>query len=236
MIDELDGQFVLAVPRERLVSAGLCAGFVPPERAADVLEEVLVSGDFVPRHRAEHDSSLVQPIPAALIHANAKVLVLERRERNKRSHLHRRLVLWAGGHVQIEDAVPVPQDLLMSALGRELAEELDLAVGKPDLRGIVSDGKSLHFAVVYDVPASAPLGAVANTNEEFRLSRGKSPSGYFLDLDSLDKRYNQLESWSKMILADILLRRVRLPQGAKSESQLKFDMVTLNPAFLGREN
>ena len=130
----------------------------------------------------------------------------------------------------------MPGNLMTSALDRELREELDLALGSPELRGVVWNGSSLHFAVVYDVPADAPLGSVSSANEEFRLSKGTSPSGYFLELDAIDKRYDQLEAWSRIILADILLRRRRLPLGARDDSQLKFEFLALQPAFLSRHS
>lgn len=232
----MHGQRVLAVPRDRLASAGLEAGFTPPERADKILQEIAISGDFFPRSKVERDQSLLQPIPCGLIHSDQRVLVLERQEKTKTHRLHRRLVLWAGGHVQLEDALSAPPDLMAAALDRELREELDLATGSPELQGIVSDGRSLHFAVVYDVPAVAPAGVTVGANGEFRLSKGKSPSGYFLGLQELDRRYSQLEPWSRIILADILLRRRCVPPAEVDSPQLKFDVGSLQPAFLGRHN
>ena len=200
-------QYVLAVPRDALVAAGLVAGFTPPEQALDIIGRALDAGEFLPRKRAEHDQSWLQPIPCGLVHSDCRILVLERQEKSKNHRLNRRLVLWAGGHVDFEDALRGRQDLLPRSLRRELSEELDLKTGSPQLLGVVYDGHSLHFGVVYDVPALAPKEGTVGASSEFRLSKRTSPSGYFLMLEDLDKRYDQLEPWSKLILTEVLGRR-----------------------------
>ena len=199
-------QYVLAVPRDALASAGFAAGFIPAEPALDILRQIHTAGDFLPRQKAERDQAWLQPIPCGLIHSDCRILVLERQERSKNHRLNRRLVLWAGGHVDFEDVLRGRQDLLPRSLRRELSEELDLKTGSPQLLGVVYDGHSLHFGVVYDVPALAPKEGTVGASSEFRLSKRTSPSGYFLMLEDLDKRYDQLEPWSKLILTELLGR------------------------------
>ncbi|MCH7811785.1 MAG: hypothetical protein IH958_04060 [Chloroflexi bacterium] len=231
----MNEQYILAVPRDKLASVGFEAGFTPKHYAQPIIQEILESGDFLPRAYVERNQNLLQPIPCGLIHCDKRVLVLERSERNRAHSLHRRLVLWAGGHAQIEDTVAPSEDLMLAALDRELNEELDLRMGIPEMQGIVFDGRSLHFAVVYDVPAVEPPSTVVSANEEFRLSKGKSPSGRFLSLQEIDRRFSQLESWSRIMLADILLRRSELSRAGANSLQLKFDFPINQPAFLVRQ-
>ena len=67
-------------------------------------------------------------MPCAIVHSGERILVLERSERSgKKKHpLHGKLVLWAGGHVRIEDALTGTFDVWLEALEREIEEELDL--------------------------------------------------------------------------------------------------------------
>lgn len=218
-------QHILAVPRERLIAAGLVSGFTSAGRTLALLKEIRSSGQFLPRSTVESESELLQPIPCAIVQADKRVLILERHEKEKSHPLHQRLVLWAGGHVQLEDMDAFPVDLMVAALGRELHEELDLETGRAHLRGVIYDGVSSHFAVTFAVPALIPRGARVATNGEFRASKGRSsPNGRFLEPQDIQTRYAELESWSRVILSDILLRGrpLMLPAEARPELELDF--------------
>ena len=203
----MSAQHVLAVRRDALVRSGLTLGFTPREKALDVIHEIYSAGDFRPRPEVEKDSSLLQPIPSAVVHWNNRILTLERQEKHKRHALHGRLVLWAGGHVDLDDAQRPGSDLLTGCLERELDEEIQLSTGSPDLQGIVFDGRSLHFAVLYDVPGEPPPSGVLQVSDEFRTGSDRSITGSFVSLGDLERMYDRLETWSRMILADMLLRK-----------------------------
>jgi predicted NUDIX family phosphoesterase len=215
-------QQVLVASRQALVGAGLTAGFIPLSSSLPIVEEIYRSGEFIPRSLAERDPTFLQPIPCGLIHCDHRILTLERQEKNKRHSLNGRLALWAGGHVDVDDALSPSEDLLRSSLERELGEELDVVTGRPEFQGIIYDGRSLHFAVVYDVPAMEPAGRAAS-NDEFRIGKRTSPSGRFVPLEELERRFNQLEAWSKLILTELLLRRHVLSP-SDSSLQLSLDL------------
>ena len=210
-------QDVLAVRRDALVRSGLTTGFTPRETALEIIEEIYSSGDFRPRSEVEKDPGLLQPIPCAVLHWKNRVLTLERQEKERSHSLHGRLVIWAGGHVDIEDARSSNSELLLSCLERELDEEIKLTRGAPELQGLIFDGRSLHFAVVYDVPGEPPPGGVLEVSEEFRPGSRRSIRGSFVSLNELEKRYDRLETWSKLILSDVLMRtdvlRAHVPSG-----------------------
>lgn len=200
-------QDVLAVRRDVLIRSGLTLGFTPLEKTLDIIREIYASGDFRPRSEVEKDSNFLQPIPCAVVHWKNRILTLERQERHKGHALHGRLVLWAGGHVDVGDAQLPGADLLTGCLERELDEEVQLTTGSPDLQGIVFDGRSLHFAVVYDVPGEPPPSGVLKVSDEFRAGSNRSIRGSFVSLGDLERMYDRLEIWSKLILSDVLMRR-----------------------------
>ncbi len=225
-------QDVLAVRRDALIRSGLTLGFTPREKTLDIIREIYASGDFRPRPEVEKDSNFLQPIPCAVVHWKNRILTLERQEKHKRHALHGRLVLWAGGHVDVGDAQRPSSDLLTGCLDRELDEEVQLTTGSPDLQGIVFDGRSLHFAVVYDVPGEPPPSGVLEVSDEFRAGSNRSIRGSFVSLGDLERMYDRLETWSRMILTDVLLRkdvfRSHVPPG-----QLEFEQGSLRAEASG---
>ena len=117
----------------------------------------------------------------------------------------------------MKDARSSSSELLLSCLERELDEEIKMTRGAPELQGLIFDGRSLHFGVVYDVPGEPPPGGVLEVSEEFRPGSRRSIRGSFVSLNELEKRYDRLETWSKLILSDVLMRtdvlRAHVPSG-----------------------
>ena len=82
-------------------------------------------GAYRPRRDVEPDVTAVQALPIVVVRNNSgDVLVLLRREASPRNALHEKMVIWAGGHVRVEDG---PANVLANCAVRELQEELELA-------------------------------------------------------------------------------------------------------------
>ncbi len=156
---------------------------------------------FVRRSEAEEDPGLVQPIPCALIRWNEKVLLLKK---NKKGHaLHDKYLLWAGGHVNTSDN---SQDVLVSALERELSEEIFIKgnyqiADKPValLRTDETARASRHIGVLYEITLTS--ADVASTmDREFKETRGMSMSARLVTPSEIKGVYGSLNDWSKSIV------------------------------------
>ena len=79
------------------------------------------------------DRSVLQPLPVVVVrNKSGDVLRLRRCENRQDNPLHRKIVVWAGGHVREEDGTPV--NSLLPCAVRELQEELRLSVEETQLR------------------------------------------------------------------------------------------------------
>jgi predicted NUDIX family phosphoesterase len=173
-------------------------------------------GRFRSREEVEQDDSVVQALPVVVVrNKSGDVLQLRRRERMSDNPLHEKLVLWAGGHVRVEDSYN--GDAMVHAAHRELYEELRLDVeeGRLVLLGAIhvnGKGKTgCHVAVVFEWRADTDDVAVSLSSAEFFERRGTSLSGKFVKIDELAKEVEEgklSEPWSAEIV------RVLLPDSA----------------------
>ena len=184
-------------------------------RASDALKiagEFQRSGEFLPRDQVETRSDLVQALPVVVVRKKSgDILLLRRREASPSNPLHEKLVIWAGGHVRIEDGEN--GDAILRGAVRELQEELRLSVEPDELRLIGSvyvpagERTEKHVALVYEWFAETDDVAVALSNAEFFERRGNSLSGRFLSLESLvrDVKEGKIEEpWSQEIVRELL--------------------------------
>ena len=175
---------------------------------------------FQERESVESDKNLVQALPVAIVRdSKGRVLRLRRKEKESSNTLNDKYVIWAGGHVNKEDAVsgnPIKYGLI-----RELDEELRLKVLVEDLRLVgavyapnASKKGSQHVALVYEWIAPSEDVAIVINAEECVERRGNSQSGRFADVSeilddirlsaSAPKRNFNSESWSVAILVNHL--------------------------------
>jgi predicted NUDIX family phosphoesterase len=177
-----------------------------------LIQAFLTAGNYQPRETLEADENRVQALPVVVVrNSKGDVLRLQRKEKKSHNPLHKKIVIWAGGHVSKEDNTN-GNSLLQCAV-RELQEELSLSVEPDDLTllgsvYIDSGGKtSKHVALVYEYRASIDDVEVA-LNSEFFERQGTSLSGSFVDIEVLkhavDVGTSNFEEWSKQILRNLL--------------------------------
>ena len=185
---------VLAVPRADLERAGLLTRGFSPRPLQDVIGLVSELGEFLERPRAERDPAWKQIIPYCLVCAGTDVLLLQRSSRGGESRLHLQLSVGVGGHVNPE---PVEADRrVLTGLERELREELDWGCGySVHELGILNDDSNdvgrVHFGLVYLVRAQS---------REVRVREVELLSGEFVSVETLGRRRDQMESWSRYVV------------------------------------
>lgn len=169
-------------------------------------------GEFRARAEVEADKNYVQALPVVVVrNKSGEVLCLRRKEKSEANALHQKLVIWAGGHVRVEDS-SLGEPVLCAAQ-RELQEELRLSVEKEELKflGAVyadTEGKtSQHVALVFEWRAETDDVAVTLSTAEFFERKGTSLSGKFVPLQQLTqeiKNREMTEPWSIEIVRSLL--------------------------------
>jgi hypothetical protein len=101
--DELQ-EDILALPRaraERAFNGKPCVGVGDAKAIVDLFCKF---GEYIPRCDVEVDLQKVQALPIVLvINRKGEVLRLRRKEKQEGNNLHKKVVIWAGGHVRKED-------------------------------------------------------------------------------------------------------------------------------------
>lgn len=184
--------------------------FVGPEKASALVEQ-FAEGRYAPREIVEADASVVQAIPVVIVrNKSGDVLRLKRRERVTTSKLHEQIVIWAGGHVRLEDGKN-GMAILRCAV-RELKEELRLNIEPDELKligAVFSDvgDSAKHVGLVYEWRATTDDVAVSLSNGEFFERRGNSLRGKFVPIEDLAREIQTgtiSEAWSHDIVNRLL--------------------------------
>jgi predicted NUDIX family phosphoesterase len=169
---------------------------------------------FMARSLVEDNDDYIQPIPCGIITHDNRYLLLRRKELDKHHPLHDTFTLWAGGHGRTSDKKN--NDILQTALRRELNEELNIAQQyKAIPLGLVRTCKderaARHLGVVYRIEVSDSKVAIAMDQEEFREIKGRSVSGGLIELEQISKYRPSMANWSKYIF-DYLKQEPKLFQ------------------------
>jgi len=169
-------------------------------------------GSFLPRKTVESNKDMLQAIPVVIIrNKSGDVLRLQRKEIDSENLLHKKIVIWAGGHAREEDSKN--GNTMVECAIREIQEELRLIVEAKELKLIGSvyvdqaERTSKHVAIVYEWRAKTnDISAVLST-AEFYERRGNSLSGSFIDIKKLGEQVSKkeiTEAWSIEIVEELL--------------------------------
>jgi predicted NUDIX family phosphoesterase len=179
--------------------------------AQKLIEKFESKGNFLPRKRVEADGSRIQPLPVVVVrNRSGHILRLVRKEREPSNKLHKKITVWAGGHVRREDG-PKGRGSISGGARRELQEELRIyaTTDSLNLLGAVyvpSNGSTRkHMAFVYEWRANSNDVEIALCNAEFMEKHGTSLQGTFLSAEKIIEEEDELEEWSKEILKKLLL-------------------------------
>ncbi|HEX9745578.1 MAG TPA: hypothetical protein VGB30_09135 [bacterium] len=169
-------------------------GFIPGVKS-EFLSELPSRAFFMDRPDAEKDPSYRQVIPYVLVCHEGKYLTVTRHKTQGEARLHEKMSIGIGGHINPIDGKP--EDLLDSALKRELSEELavDDPPGFDDLPAlglILSDNNEVsrvHLGVVMRWDVESPV-SIRETDKM---------DGDYLEPDKISGVYERLENWSMLV-------------------------------------
>ena len=209
--DELQ-EDILTLPQSTTAKAFKGKPSLDADSAQKLAQTFVRRGEYIPRSEVERDLRKVQALPIVVVrNKKGDILRLRRKEKKEDSALHKRIVIWAGGHVRKEDKQK--GDPLVQCAVRELEEELRLAV-EPDtlvLRGAihsrVDEGTLKHVALVYEWQAKEEDVEVALSNAEFFERTGNALSGTFISAEQIlveHERGELTEEWSSQIVKNFL--------------------------------
>ena len=209
---ELDER-ILFLPKQRAIEA---FGSKTCLSAADGLKlrnEFEKQGKFDRRAAVEKDLESVQAIPVVIVRNHSgHILRLKRKERDRQNALHEQFVIWAGGHVRLEDSEagrPIEDCAI-----RELKEELRLSIEGQQLTflgavyvDVKNSGK--HVALVFEWRAKTDDVAITLSTSEFFERRGTSLSGQFVSTEELAAEISggkdkDMEPWSRDIFLKLI--------------------------------
>lgn len=189
----------MVVPSEDLAQIELTEGF---NASVNHLPSFIDKyGGFMLRYLVEYNTDFRQPIPYILVRHNDKVFATRRLQGSGESRLHGKISLGVGGHINPEDYYPVTHTII-NALYRELDEELivDHEAGYDViLEGYINDNSNEvsrdHIAIVYSVKVNEANVSVKETDKL---------EGRFYTIEELKENYDNLESWSQLVLDNLL--------------------------------
>jgi predicted NUDIX family phosphoesterase len=175
--------------------------------AAEMIARFEEKGSFAPRRNVEADLTRIQPLPVVVVRNNSgQVLRLVRKESDSTSDLHKKITVWAGGHVRREDS-PKGKGAISAGAIRELEEELRLFATSDQLRLLGAVYLNLeptsrkHVAFVYEWRAQMDVVEVALCNSEF-VEKGALP---FRALSWLRNKLPQKPTWKPGLLRYLAL-------------------------------
>lgn len=210
-VEEATQEKILSAPRSEFRKL-IKTDFVSNEgEAIRLVKKFEAKGDFRPRKRVESDRTRIQPLPVVVVrNKSGHILFLVRKERDPNNNLHKKIAVWAGGHVHKDD-VENGKSIIRGAV-RELQEELRLFVEEESLHLLgavyVKEGKSTkkHVAIVYEWNAPNDDVEVTLARSEFFEKGGTSLTGTFVPPDQISPTEEGLEEWSVAILTRLLHR------------------------------
>jgi predicted NUDIX family phosphoesterase len=190
---------VLVLPRTAVPGGCDFTGIrtAEPDLLRRLRDAVLAHGRYLDRPIAEESPDWKQLIPYVVVRQGAATFLMERTEAGGDPRLHRKASIGVGGHL---NPVDHGEDPLMAGLAREWAEELD-AQWEPqfELVGLLNDDSnrvgSVHLGVVFTVDAG---GGSVQVRETEKLS------GRMASRDDVAAAWDQLETWSQLVAAELL--------------------------------
>jgi predicted NUDIX family phosphoesterase len=159
-------------------------------------------GAFMDRPEAETDPGHKQIIPYAVILHSERYFLLQRKSTQSEQRLHHKLSIGVGGHINPSEAVP-DADVIRVGLTREIDEELYIAPGYTErLVGLINDDTTevgrVHLGVLFEVDSTSP---------DVRVRETHKMDGAWALIDQLDQSYENLETWSQIVLDSYLYPR-----------------------------
>lgn len=172
---------------------------------------------FVPRSKAEFDTSLKQLIPYVIMTYQGKCLSYVRGKRAGEKRLVGNRSIGIGGHINPIDntlfSQADPSEMYLDAVAREVAEEVDVEANHQDrIVALLNDDSNevgqVHLGVVH----YWTLNAEKVTRKEQMITQMS-----FMEIDELRRLADTMETWSSICLAGL----EQMAEKAKTATDLK---------------
>lgn len=205
---------VLCVARAALFPEGAWEG-LRTQGIDEVLGVIRRGSEFRARALAEDDPSQQQIVPYCVVeHGDGTYLLTRRLLQGSEERLHHRCSLGVGGHVNPPDAQG--GDPVIGGLTREWSEEIVCpSAATARLVGVINDDTTpvsqVHVGLVFIIQ---PDHGMVSIREHHKLA------GESLRLDELRSRRADMETWSQLILDDLLTAPAPAPQRAYLTARL----------------
>lgn len=171
------------------------------EKLDDIYNFLLENCKFIDRESAENNNKYKQIIPQNIIKYEDRYFLMKKLSKSKESRLHGLYHLGAGGHIDMVDSNDENGDVIFKGMWRELMEELSIATENFELKGIVNiDDKSVdkeHIGLIY---------LTKTEDDEVFIKETEKMEGKFVTLDKLKKKEEELDSWSKLVLKELIIK------------------------------
>jgi predicted NUDIX family phosphoesterase len=169
-----------------------------------VIERILSQHIYIDRDFAETCFEYRQVIPYVMIRNGDLVYSLRRTTRQREFRLHHKLSLGIGGHINPDDARH-PEGALMGGLLKELTEEVhvDAVSGDLEFIGLINDLSTdvsrVHLGLLY----------VFHTECDVSVRETEKMTGEWIGVNALSTLTDAMESWSKIVFDQYVLRESR---------------------------
>jgi predicted NUDIX family phosphoesterase len=167
------------------------------------LEYILPNGSFRSRALVEEDPSFKQIIPYVVIRHADRFLLTRRTNRQTESRLHGKYSIGIGGHINDEEKFTGDQNVIEAGLERELDEEIHLLGRRQSLNlvGIISDDSTpvgqVHLGLVF---------LLETDSADFTVNEADLMTAEWATVESLEKCFEKMESWSQIVFREIISR------------------------------
>jgi predicted NUDIX family phosphoesterase len=196
---------VLVVPRSVVEGVGRFQGVMPDAGRYIPILFAPGAGKYIPRGRAEKDSSHKQIIPYVIMRSAGKYLTYVRGKRAGETRLVEKRSIGIGGHINPADDMGLfdPYETYLNAVHREVEEEVHVQARYTErIIGLLNDDSnevgSVHLGIVHLWDLDSP----SVTRREQMITQMD-----FLTPQELLTLRDRMETWSQLCLDHLLAAR-----------------------------
>lgn len=224
---ELSDEKLITIPLAEFNRKLDTQGFDGDRNKYTSLERVIENKKkILSRSVAEESSDHVQIVVCAMLRYEDSMAVFTKTEKSEKARLHKKRMIWIGGHLQSSDSDLAESETQMQSMKRcilrEIEEELEQSIDRPLVfKGLVYDrthSRSLqHLGVVFqiDIKSEQMMKSLNNRTIFERSGQGVHIEFVNRSQASFDEKVDSLEQWSVDILSKLYDINVSTPDNEK---------------------
>jgi predicted NUDIX family phosphoesterase len=192
-------------PEQVLVIPTSLAALICPNTWGPVPEgaenDILNAHTWRDREEAETNFDFKQVIPYIVVTWSNLYLLSQRTTQQQEKRLHGKFSIGQGGHINNMD-FHGSAGYLTNTITREIAEEYTLSeILACEPVGVINDNSTevarVHLGLVYLMRVVSPEFCVAETDKH---------TAKWADIDEVRRHYDQMESWSQVLLDNLFTK------------------------------